>query len=224
MKKIIRIYLILTLIVILTACNNSTPPNPTDEFQYKAIPDGIEITRYIGASVKVNVPDKIEGIQVTSIGRATFEETGIMEVHFPSSVVSIGENALFNNPGLVKVLYQSVIYEFKLSGIWSDDVDELMRVEMPEKLIQAILGQNTWFNPPYEEISIPRFEGRRYEDLANDIDYARLYNFIPTFISHDTVAEGVVITQTPEAATMRNAPMEGSRITIRLDVSSGREP
>jgi len=83
---------------------------------------------------------------------------------------------------------------------------------------------NTWFNPPQEEMPIPRFEGRRYEDVVNDDEYTDMFNFIPTPTPSDTVAEGVIIRQTPAPETMHKVPMEGSRITIRLDVSSGREP
>ncbi|MCL2819890.1 MAG: Stk1 family PASTA domain-containing Ser/Thr kinase [Oscillospiraceae bacterium] len=83
---------------------------------------------------------------------------------------------------------------------------------------------NTWFSPSDEEIPIPRFEGRKYEDLANDDDYSALFDFIPTFIANDDVDEGVVISQSPDAGTMHRAPMEGNRIRIRLDVSSGGTP
>jgi len=82
---------------------------------------------------------------------------------------------------------------------------------------------NTWFNPSDEEIEIPRFTNRKYDDIANDDEYTDRFNFIPTLVPSDTVAEGVIVSQTPEAGTKQRVPGEGRRITIRLDVSTGAE-
>jgi len=79
------------------------------------------------------------------------------------------------------------------------------------------------FNQSDEEMEIPRFVGERYDDIVNDDEYRERFNFVQRLVTNDTIEEGVVISQSPEAGTMHRVPREGSRITIRLDVSSGAE-
>jgi hypothetical protein len=77
--------------------------NPVSDFEYKAIAGGIEITRYIGTPVRVRIPETIEGVPVISIGSSAFRWSGIMEIHIPDSVISIGDNVFSNNEALSTV-------------------------------------------------------------------------------------------------------------------------
>jgi len=63
----------------------------------------VEITKYIGTSIRVRIPEKIEGVPVISIGDRAFFQTGIMEVHIPNGVTNIGSSAFNGNEALTTV-------------------------------------------------------------------------------------------------------------------------
>jgi beta-lactam-binding protein with PASTA domain len=81
-----------------------------------------------------------------------------------------------------------------------------------------------WMSSPDEQITIPEFVGRRYDDIRFNSEYFQLYLFDTTFEPNNDVAEGVVIAQDPAANRTRAHPLTGERITVRLIVSSGDEP
>ncbi|MCL2249019.1 MAG: Stk1 family PASTA domain-containing Ser/Thr kinase [Oscillospiraceae bacterium] len=81
-----------------------------------------------------------------------------------------------------------------------------------------------WMSSPDEQITIPEFVGRRYDDIRFNSEYFELYLFDATFEPNNDVAEGVVIAQDPAANRTRAHPLTGERITVRLRVSTGDEP
>jgi hypothetical protein len=133
MKKLSAIILALSLVLTLAACGNGggsssgndnndrdnseiendnipaipdlpvIEENPVSDFEYKAIAGGIEITQYIGTSIRVRIPETIEGVPVISIGDLAFFKTGIMEVHVPSGVTNIGRSAFSGNEALTNI-------------------------------------------------------------------------------------------------------------------------
>jgi len=116
MKKLIVIILAVMLFLGLMACSDgngnsggNTPPpkdleeNPVSDFEYKAIAGGVEIAKYIGTSIRVRIPEKIEGVAVTSIGDYAFLNSGIMEVYIPNEVTNIGRGAFYSCEGLTSV-------------------------------------------------------------------------------------------------------------------------
>jgi len=80
---------------------------------------------------------------------------------------------------------------------------------------------NEWLNPSDEQITIPDFVGRRYDDIRFHDDYFDLYVFDVTLEANNDVAEGVVISQDPTAGRTRAHPRPGEKIRMRLWVSSG---
>jgi len=106
MKRLIATILTMVLIFGLMGCSggNNSPPkgleeNPASDFEYRYVAElnGIEIFNYTGTSIKVRIPEKIEGEPVTSIGatgylddyKGTFQDSAIMEVYIPNSVTRI---------------------------------------------------------------------------------------------------------------------------------------
>ena len=67
------------------------PETPAGDFAYRYDPnlEGIQLTRYTGTSIRVRIPEKIEGVPVVGLV-GTFESSNIMEVHIPNSVTHIG--------------------------------------------------------------------------------------------------------------------------------------
>ena len=83
---------------------------------------------------------------------------------------------------------------------------------------------NEWLNPDDEQIQIPNFVGRRFDDIQLSDDYFELYVFDATFEPNNNVAEGFIISQDPSANRTRTHPLPGERIRVTLIVSSGDEP
>ncbi len=65
------------------------------DFQYSVLDDGtVEITKYIGSAEKVDIPEKIDGKSVTSIGDYAFDDCeSFKSITIPDSVTSIGDSA-----------------------------------------------------------------------------------------------------------------------------------
>ena len=101
MKRISAIILFTALVLVLTSCGGEK--TPASDFEYKAIASGVEITKYIGTAIKVNIPAKIEGVAVTSIGEYAFYESGIMEVYIPEGLTNIGHGVFMDCTGLTSV-------------------------------------------------------------------------------------------------------------------------
>ena len=61
------------------------------DFQYSVLDDGtVEITKYIGSAEKVDIPEKIDGKSVTSIGSSVFRGCKrLSSITIPNSVTSI---------------------------------------------------------------------------------------------------------------------------------------
>jgi len=96
---------------------------PVSDFEYRAIVGGIEITGYTGTSIRVRIPETIEGLPVISISAlgpsigplesssqyrdisaGGFDNTGVGEVYIPNSVTNIGTYAFSRNPGLTNIV------------------------------------------------------------------------------------------------------------------------
>ncbi|MDR2558174.1 MAG: leucine-rich repeat domain-containing protein [Oscillospiraceae bacterium] len=86
----------------LAGCSASG--DPASDFEYRAVAGGVEITKYIGTSIRANIPAKIEGEPVVAIGARAFEDSGIMEVTIPDSVTSIKQGAFSHCTGLISIL------------------------------------------------------------------------------------------------------------------------
>lgn len=73
------------------------------EYEYDAETEGIKITKYVGNSINVIIPNEIEEQAVTYIGKDAFKESGIKTVVIPDSVKEIGENAFRGCKGLTEI-------------------------------------------------------------------------------------------------------------------------
>ena len=75
-----------------------------DEFRYRLVPDGAEITKYVGSSKCVTIPDYIAGKKVVSIGSSALRDnTCVEEVIVPHTVRYIYEGAFFGMKILRKI-------------------------------------------------------------------------------------------------------------------------
>jgi hypothetical protein len=116
----IKIIFIWIILLALTGCGRdntapSIPENPASDFEYRAIPGGVEITNYIGSAIRVRIPEQIEGIDVIQIGRFAFEKKGLAVVYVPNSVIHIEVGAFRNNPGLTRVTLSNNLTQISMS-------------------------------------------------------------------------------------------------------------
>lgn len=76
----------------------------TDGYKYRVIADGtVEIVHYTRTDTAPVVPDKIEGKQVTGIGEAAFQSSGLGSITLPVSVKEVAAGA-FRSCGSPKEL------------------------------------------------------------------------------------------------------------------------
>ncbi|MDR0324851.1 MAG: leucine-rich repeat domain-containing protein [Oscillospiraceae bacterium] len=110
MRKCV-ISVVLAALLLVAGCsgggNNPPPKEPETpasdfEYSYDAGVGGVVITKYIGSSIKVRIPEKIEGEPVVWI-EGGFSNSGIMDVYIPNSVTIIGENAFYGCTGLTNI-------------------------------------------------------------------------------------------------------------------------
>ena len=99
MKKIIALFLLLSVLLVpLVSCDNSTStdkttdlnPNPVSDFEFTIDgADNVSITKYIGKSNVVIIPDSIQNKPVTQVGIHAFSHTNVTSVEIPDTVTSI---------------------------------------------------------------------------------------------------------------------------------------
>ena len=70
-----------------------------------------------------------------------------------------------------------------------------------------------------EQVEIPGFIGRYYEDVINDKDFTEVFSFNVTFKVDPESEYGIIVSQSPEAKKTRSA--DDSGIEVELVVSSG---
>ena len=73
------------------------------EYNNNSFYKGIVITRYIGNALNVQIPEKIDGIPVVSIGHAAFHKSNIKTCFIPDSVTDISYSTFYDCAGLTDV-------------------------------------------------------------------------------------------------------------------------
>ena len=79
---------VLTAVLVL-----ATPVAVQAQFYYMVINQMVTITGYTGTNDVVVIPSTINGLPVTSIGFAAFQDSNITGVTIPNSVTSIADSA-----------------------------------------------------------------------------------------------------------------------------------
>ena len=98
MRKLFCIVLVVFVSIATLSAQNA---NPESDFKYKLEKfeiqegfvsdtiDAVVITKYIGKARNVIIPSSIEGFPVVKLGREVFQDTNVVSVVIPDSVISI---------------------------------------------------------------------------------------------------------------------------------------
>ena len=94
--------------------------------EYEYIDDeynnGIEITKYNGTDTNVNIPNQIDGMNVTAIGESAFEgNENIVSVTIPNTVVDIKTNSFAKCKNLISATFEE---NSKIDGIFTGAFEE----------------------------------------------------------------------------------------------------
>ena len=98
---------LLILLVVFTGCSKKEPPidEPKSDFETVLLNnDTIQITKYIGESTFVVIPDHIDGKRVTEIGDNAFANLTIEEITFPFTIKKVGDNTFLNTLTLKRII------------------------------------------------------------------------------------------------------------------------
>ena len=71
------------------------------------------------------------------------------------------------------------------------------------------------FSDP-EKVTVDNFVGRYYEDVINDKDYKKIYDFKVTFKVDLEHEYGIILSQDPEAGRSKSVSDKGSKIVVEL--------
>jgi len=89
-KRKTAVVMLTVLLVTTVSCSDRIVIN----FEHEPVNGGVSITKYIGSSAEVLIPDSIDGQPVVSIGeRAFYNNRDILSVTIPDNVTSIGNEA-----------------------------------------------------------------------------------------------------------------------------------
>jgi hypothetical protein len=119
---------------------------PVEDFEYgfNAAIGGVEIVKYNGTSMRVRIPDTIEGVAVTGISWGAFADSRIMEVHIPNTVTVIG--TLSNLPP-----GEAGAWAYAQTGAFSGT--QLTSVTIPDSVTE--IGANAFRNTPLTSVVLP---------------------------------------------------------------------
>jgi len=91
-----KIFILLSLLGIAELCFAQNVPTG---LQYETVNgNSVTITKYTGNAMSVVIPDRIQGLPVTSIGKIAFlNSKNLTSVTIPDSVTSIGDSAFYGS-------------------------------------------------------------------------------------------------------------------------------
>jgi len=122
-----------------------------EDMDFKVSQNGVVITKYLGNSEKVSVPDTILGYPVVRIDTKAFcENETIREVHLPDTVKEIGSNAFSDCIRLTKIELGRGLEGIGFEAFRNSPLQEMI---LPDSLIK--LSDACFSGTQFEHITVP---------------------------------------------------------------------
>jgi hypothetical protein len=122
------------------------------DYEYEIIGTGnlriVKITQYNGSLRSIQIPEKITGIPVTTIGFNAFYNKGLTNVVFPSTILTI-EDGAFSRNDIERVLLPKNLKEI---GKGSFGFNRLIEIFIPLEVI--FIGTGAFMANPLQRIII----------------------------------------------------------------------
>lgn len=132
--RLFTLLLVLTLILTLLPTSALADADICGDFEYLVNGESsCAVTGYLGSSLDVTIPDKLDGYTVTEIGMNAFKDDGLTSVVIPDTVQMIGSNAFYGNK-LSSVTLSSSVWLIGVNAFGENTVDSVTMTEftLPE--------------------------------------------------------------------------------------------
>lgn len=121
-----------------------------------------ELTRYVGFSKTISIPDHVRGYPVTTIGSGAFCETKIQNITLPETIINIDEYSFFSS-WLNEINVPTSVQKIGNLAFASSPWLEKVNIENP----QIYIEKNPFTNcPSLKEINIPENKNLFFEDAC----------------------------------------------------------
>lgn len=130
--------------------NTEAQANSYEGFSYSIANNEVTITDYLGEAKDVIIPEKIEGMPVTTIARYAFENKGLTSINFPGSITSI-ESYAFKGNHLTSIELPNNLMKI---GSYAFAFNELKTVSLPDSI--EVLHYHVFLFNQLTEIKLPK--------------------------------------------------------------------
>jgi hypothetical protein len=133
-----------------TIAVNTNAPKEIRENGFVGIVVNGEMTiiDYIGNSKSIIIPNEINGVKVTNIGKNAFAQKRIRSVIIPLGIKNIEEKAFYMNE-LTDIIIPDSITSIGAGAFWYNN---LSNITIPQSV--TFIGSSAFYNNPLEEIII----------------------------------------------------------------------
>ena len=142
MKKLWILASLICLLFAVPVFANKEETFTSGDYEYSLLEDGtVEITGYTGAATELEVPQEIDGIQVTVLEDGAFNRTGLTSVVIPESISKIGTAAFYGCASLTNIEIPESVTEIGERAFTR--CSSLSSIDIPESVIE--IGYGTFF-------------------------------------------------------------------------------
>ena len=111
----------------------SIPEAPAEDFEYKFEDGCVIITGYKGTAREIRVPEKIDGRDVTIIGKGAFEKYDLTKIYLPENLLIIKENAFRDCECLEEIVFSDSLE--RIDRYAFHGCNKLEKIDLPESIL-----------------------------------------------------------------------------------------